>query len=870
MTTEEIDLVEEIFGETGEEIDLVDEIFGLRPGEPLREPTASEQAQPQPVPEPVGGPVAAPAQSEPAQPTPTRPEPAQPESIPPRPIPPEPLPSRPIPPEPINWESASMADSVEPGSVAPAAPPLFAAPTFQAPPAVHAAAAVSAAPTLQPELIDPTARPKGRTRRRAWAARFAVAFVLGAVVTMVLITVAALVALSAFSNRVAYGVRVGTVDVSGLNRDQVIARLQTSFAYLSQGEATVTTPSGTATITYQQAGRAPDLESMADAALGIGHTGYPVDDSVSMLRSAIDGKSIPVVVNVDPTAIATRVRQLVGANQTAPQDARATVQDGGFVLTPATPGYGIDERALAGAIIDRLTQPDARADLRVDATYKTLPPQIGSQEARDAIAEAQRIAVDVNLTWSGAPASPSPSTGASPSPSTGAGASPSPSAGASPSPSTGASPTAGGSPRPSAGGRPAASSSASPSPSPRPPAGPSMTYTISAQAIRGWIVFGLGNDGRYAPSIRPNLVQAYVSGLASSVGTSAVEPSVVYDNTTGQLRLSGGEDGAAVDVAATSQALEAYLDLRAAGKSPGPALAIVATPVPPDLTFPSLNGMVKIGAWTTTFYPDISNGYGANIRIPAKLLNGQVVAPGQKFSFLKAVAPIDTAHGYALGGVIENGKSNHTGAIGGGICSASTTMFNAAARAGLQIDERHAHSYYITRYPVGLDATVFSNGRETMDLKWTNDTPYPILIRGSSTKGSRSTVTIELWSLPLGRVVTFSPEYKANVLKATDHTQYVSGLRPGQKVRAEYPTDGFDTSRTRTVTDATGKVIHLDTWKSHYERVNGLLQIGRAAAPSQTPSPSPSRPTPGPAAPAAATLPRAPTMTPEPRCRKVR
>jgi hypothetical protein len=119
-------------------------------------------------------------------------------------------------------------------------------------------------------------------------------------------------------------------------------------------------------------------------------------------------------------------------------------------------------------------------------------------------------------------------------------------------------------------------------------------------------------------------------------------------------------------------------------------------------------------------------------------------------------------------------------------------------------------------------------------------------------------------------VVTFSPEYKANVLKATDHTQYVSGLRPGQKVRAEYPTDGFDTSRTRTVTDATGKVIHLDTWKSHYERVNGLLQIGRAAAPSQTPSPSPSRPTPGPAAPAAATLPRAPTMTPEPRCRKVR
>src|SRR5450756_2811564 len=98
------------------------------------------------------------------------------------------------------------------------------------------------------------------------------------------------------------------------------------------------------------------------------------------------------------------------------------------------------------------------------------------------------------------------------------------------------------------------------------------------------------------------------------------------------------------------------------------------------------------------FYPDISNGNGANIRVPAALLNGQIVAPGQQFSFFQAVSPIDLAHGYAMGGVIEHGKSDHTGAIGGGICSASTTMFNAAARAGLQIDERHAHFYYCLLY----------------------------------------------------------------------------------------------------------------------------------------------------------------------------
>jgi vancomycin resistance protein YoaR len=262
--------------------------------------------------------------------------------------------------------------------------------------------------------------------------------------------------------------------------------------------------------------------------------------------------------------------------------------------------------------------------------------------------------------------------------------------------------------------------------------------------------------------------------------------------------------------------------------------------------------MVKIGAgsWTTIFYPDISNGNGANIRTPAKLLNGQVINPGQQFSFLQAVGPIDAAHGYTMGGVIKGGKSDHTGAMGGGICSASTTMFNAAARAGLQIDERHAHFYYIYRYPVGLDATVYADGSTTWDLKWTNDTPNPILIRAYSTYGSQSTITIELWSRPIDRKVTFSPEFKANVVQAGDSTEYVTTLKPGQQNRAEYPTIGFSTSRTRTVTDSSGKVIHTDTWNSTYTKVDGILQIGVAPAPPPPPPPAPTPVEPPPATPA--------------------
>jgi len=667
-------------------------------------------------------------------------------------------------------------------------------------------------PKRQTQLQHPVARARSGRARALWAAKLALTFVLSAIASLLLVTALALVAFSVFSNRVVPGVRIGSVDVSGLNRDQVIAKLQTAYAYLGQGEVTVTTPVGAATITYQQAGRAPDVEFMADAAMRIGHTGNPIDDAVFMLRTAMNGESVPIVVRVDPTAVATRVRQLVGTDQLPARDAWVTAQSGTFALSQSARGYDIDEKAVSSAILDRLAQPDAPADIKMDGTFVAVDPQVNDQRAQDAAAAAQRMVVDLELTWDGAS-------------------------------QTG-------------------SSSQTPI--------PTKTYTIAAQTIWSWIVFGTRTDGSYGPSIDPAPVQAYLSELAPTVATTPVEPSVVFDSSGTPVGVKGGKNGAGIDVAATSQAVVSYLESLAAGGAPNSAIAIIAGPISPRLTLASLSDLAIIGkgAWTTVFYPDVSNGNGANIRVPANLLNGQVVAPGQQFSFLKAVGPIDRAHGYTLGGVIEGGKSNHTGAIGGGICSASTTMFNAAARAGLQIDERHAHFYYINRYPVGLDATVFSNGSQVWDLKWTNDTPNPIVIRAYSTRGAKSTITFQLWSWPLDRTVTFSPEFKANVVWPTDRTQYVKTLKPGQQNRAEYPTIGFDTSRTRTVTDSAGNVIHRDTWNSHYTKVDGLLQIGRAATPAQTPPPG--GPTPSPAAPTPATLTSAPNSPPGPQRLQVR
>jgi hypothetical protein len=192
--------------------------------------------------------------------------------------------------------------------------------------------------------------------------------------------------------------------------------------------------------------------------------------------------------------------------------------------------------------------------------------------------------------------------------------------------------------------------------------------------------------------------------------------------------------------------------------------------------------------------------------------------------------------------------------MGGGICSASTTFFYAALVAGLQIDERHAHFYYINRYPEGRDATVFSNGTSTWDMKWTNDTNFPIVIRSWATYDWESSITVQLWSMPTNRKVQQIVGPHTNPVPASDGPpQYVKTLKPGETYRAETPDDGFDISVRRIVTDGTsGLAIHDDTWQSHYSAVTGVVQIGVTPSPSKTPkqsgtpSPQPGTPTPNP------------------------
>ena len=113
-----------------------------------------------------------------------------------------------------------------------------------------------------------------------------------------------------------------------------------------------------------------------------------------------------------------------------------------------------------------------------------------------------------------------------------------------------------------------------------------------------------------------------------------------------------------------------------------------------------------------------------NVHLMADILQDHVIQPGTSFSFNQVVGPRTAERGFLEGQAIENGLL--VPSIGGGVCQVATTIYNAAFHAGLPIDQRTNHSFYISHYPLGMDATVADGGP---DFVFTNDTSHPIIIK---------------------------------------------------------------------------------------------------------------------------------------------
>ena len=287
-------------------------------------------------------------------------------------------------------------------------------------------------------------------------------------------------------------------------------------------------------------------------------------------------------------------------------------------------------------------------------------------------------------------------------------------------------------------------------------------------------------------------LRALTDGIVNYVNRDPVNSTVhSFDFKTQTFTFTDDRPGARIDPDDLYSRVAELLDDGVTKKE----LRIVPEKILAEVTKTELmNRFGLISAYTTTTTSDGKRN--TNIQLSAEAISGKTVLPGEIFSFNAATGERTAAKGYQEAPAISGGQSKDE--VGGGVCQTSSTLFNAVARADLEIIERNPHawpSHYIEK---GFDATVNWPG---LDFKFKNNTEWPVFIIAGYSKRK---VTVNIYGMSLGSDVRIDLESEVvRTIPKPEGTNYVinTSLAPGES--------------KKTVTGRQG--YEVNTWKVWYQ-----------------------------------------------------
>lgn len=224
----------------------------------------------------------------------------------------------------------------------------------------------------------------------------------------------------------------------------------------------------------------------------------------------------------------------------------------------------------------------------------------------------------------------------------------------------------------------------------------------------------------------------------------------------------------------------------------------------------------------SNFTSDIGTKREHNVMVGIRLMNNVIVAPGDDFSFNRAIGSIEANPDFTGGSAIVAGVIQDE--FGGGICQVTTTAFRAGIMAGLPITEWHPHTYRLGGYErdnwgPGFDASIlqpdWQPADKWADLKFTNTTGNYILISSWAESGIH---VVEIygtnpgWDVQISETSTWAAEPSNNNKWVVDWN-----VGPGVNYPSAYPLDGLYASFNRTVLDAEGNEVANRDFTSPYQ-----------------------------------------------------
>ncbi|MCW2841249.1 MAG: hypothetical protein JWR55_2732 [Aeromicrobium sp.] len=316
-------------------------------------------------------------------------------------------------------------------------------------------------------------------------------------------------------------------------------------------------------------------------------------------------------------------------------------------------------------------------------------------------------------------------------------------------------------------------------------------------------------DGALTPVLDPEKLAGPLTDAATGIGTEAVDATVRIDG--GKPVVVPGKEGLGLQPEEMATLLVPALTQTGDARS----FAVEAKVVQPRFTTQDAEALKiteKISDFETQFpYAEYRN---VNQGRAAELIDGTIIKPGETFSFNDVVGERTVANGFVTGTVINGGVFREE--LGGGVSQVATTTYNAGFFGGMDDTEHHPHAFYIDRYPVGREATVYYG---SLDLRWKNSTDYGVLIRSyvnKSTPSSPGEMHVELWSTKVWDKIEADASPRRN--GRSPGTQYDDTDR----CVPQSPVAGFDIDIIRKfIRD--GEVVKTETDTANYQAADRVV-----------------------------------------------
>jgi len=580
-------------------------------------------------------------------------------------------------------------------------------------------------------------------------------FVAAGVTAVVLLAVVIDVATS--SGRVHPGVTVGTVKIGGMNPEAATAALERELPPMATKPVVLDYNSKSWTVKPDDIAVSFDYPMLVSQAMSVGRSGSASRSLLQRIAAWTGRADLPAPVIADQEKLASVLDKVADEVNVAPQDAQVQIKGTSTSVVPSADGISIDRASVTSSTLAAFSSPDRTVAVKTVVA----PVQID-----DKAAEAAKVVVDNMLA------------------------------------------------------------------EPLTVVYRKKTWTFTPSEIAKLIDFRVvkagsetqSQTGTPATAQSAFTLQPFVSAAEASktvpakLGTGFGRPAVdaKFKTSNGNVTIIPSKAGVGPDIALLAKDMTSAL-LR--DPSQERTVILETNTSQPKLTTEAAREMgivERISTYTTT-YGSNNPPRVNNIHTLGDALDGKLVAPGATFSFNGAIGERTAAKGYQEAAAIVDGKL--VPQLGGGICQVGTTLFNAIFLSGLPVKERHNHSFYISHYPKGRDATVSWGGP---DLKFVNDTENWVMV---SVAYSSSSITISLYGTDPGYEVTSKTGPFTNEKPFATETTKDPKLGTGIKVIDDGGITGRSCIVTRTVTKS-GKIVRTDTFKSVYRPKKQIVRIG--------------------------------------------